>query len=248
MNLRITLPERFAIRDRHGNTTALRLECYNSVDGSSRLTIVFGWIRFICSNGLIIGETMIEIRERHDGSLELDSIPERIARSFKLVAADKAKRLAFETHPVSLKAIEHWANGPVSNAWGKKAAVRVFHICGSGYDVDFADPFASGAASKKPVFPTARVPGAPSHAATVYDVMQALSHVAGSRRDAVAQQRMLLEIDGLLRDLERAADMPYQNGCLALGLPDHKRTPPIFPTGPVPSRGPNIAIASYVGV
>jgi hypothetical protein len=28
---------------------------------SSRLVILFGWLRFVCANGLVIGETKIEI-------------------------------------------------------------------------------------------------------------------------------------------------------------------------------------------
>ena len=46
MNFRIYLPEEYSF---HGN--ALRLECFNTVDGTARLVILFGWFRFVCSNG-----------------------------------------------------------------------------------------------------------------------------------------------------------------------------------------------------
>ena len=65
MNLRIYLDGSFGFVDSHGKKLDLRLECFNSVDGSSRLVILFGWLRFVCSNGLVIGETKIEIKERH---------------------------------------------------------------------------------------------------------------------------------------------------------------------------------------
>lgn len=73
MNFRVYFPADYDFIDSHGNVR-LRLECFNSVDGSSRLMIIFGWLRFVCSNGLVIGETKIEIRERHGQNLDLGSI------------------------------------------------------------------------------------------------------------------------------------------------------------------------------
>jgi hypothetical protein len=78
MNFRIYLPDQYSFTDADGQTLDLRLECFNSVDGSSRLVILFGRFRFVCSNGLVIGETKIEIKERHGQRLDLASIPERI--------------------------------------------------------------------------------------------------------------------------------------------------------------------------
>ena len=203
MNFRIQLPEKYSIKDRHDNKTALRLECFNSVDGSSRLIIVFGWIRFICSNGLIIGETMIEIRERHDGGLDLDTIPQRISEVFSVAKADRKRRLGMERRRVALNTIETWANGRLADAWGKKAAARVYHVCRTGHDVEFTDPFAKGQATQKPIKLLDGVPGSPATAETLYDVMQAMSFVAGSRPDATEQQNMLLSIDKLLGHLTR---------------------------------------------
>ena len=202
MNLRLMLPERFSLKEASGEETALRLECFNSVDGSSRLVIVFGWIRFICSNGLIIGKTMIEIRERHDGSLALDEIPQRIMAAFDDANADRAKRAALQSITVTDEQVKEWVDSRLSVLWGKKAAARVLHICRTGCDAELSDPFAPGSASEKPMKSTARVPGAPEKAKSVFDVMQAMSRVATSRRDASAQQRMLQGLDGLLEQLE----------------------------------------------
>src|SRR3954451_21809673 len=74
MNFRIYLPDSYNFVDAHGDPLGLRLECFNSVDGSSRLVILFGWLRFVCANGLVIGETKIEIKERHGQGLDLDRI------------------------------------------------------------------------------------------------------------------------------------------------------------------------------
>jgi hypothetical protein len=74
MNFRIYFADHYSFIDDDGTKLDLRLECFNSVDGSSRLVILFGWFRFVCANGLVIGETKIEIKERHGQSLELPSI------------------------------------------------------------------------------------------------------------------------------------------------------------------------------
>lgn len=205
MNLRILLPEKYSIIDNLKHQTGLRLECFNSVDGSSRLVIVFGWIRFVCANGLIIGETMIEIRERHDGSLDLSQIPDRIANSFGVAERDRLRRLKMQSVKIDPSKLEAWVNGPVSSSWGKKAAARVHHICLTGHDAEMTDPFAKGSATEKPIRSLDQVPGSPNKATTTYDVMQALSFVAGRRTDALAQRDMLRGIDQLLTCLEPTA-------------------------------------------
>jgi hypothetical protein len=83
MNLRIYLPDQYSLTDTLGQKLDLRLECYNSVDGSSRLVILFGWFRFICTNGLVIGETKIEIKERHGQTLVLPQFQSESGRLSK---------------------------------------------------------------------------------------------------------------------------------------------------------------------
>jgi hypothetical protein len=57
MNLRIYFPESHQKKlvGRADDVMDLRLEYFNSVEGSSRLVILLGWLRFVCSNGLVIG-------------------------------------------------------------------------------------------------------------------------------------------------------------------------------------------------
>jgi hypothetical protein len=47
MNFGIYLPDSYNFVDAGGDSLGLRLECFNSVDGSSRLVILFGWLRFV---------------------------------------------------------------------------------------------------------------------------------------------------------------------------------------------------------
>jgi hypothetical protein len=120
MNFRIYMPESYSFTDVHGKKLDLRLECFNSVDGSSRLVILFGWFRFVCANGLVIGETKIEIKERHGQNLDLASIPERIRPAFEAVEADRRRMQRWQSEPVAVDDIASWADGGVTEKWGKR--------------------------------------------------------------------------------------------------------------------------------
>ena len=210
MNFRIYLEGSYSFTDAHKNKLDLRLECFNSVDGSSRLVILFGWFRFVCSNGLVIGETKIEIKERHGQRLDLASIPARIRPALDAVEADRSKMKDWQIGKVTVAEIASWADDKLSEKWGKKAAARVFHICKSGKDIEFEDPFAPGRATEKPVRYLGRVPGSPERAATKYDVSQALSFVATRRNNTEERVTRQGDIPVLLDRL--TADIPAQPG------------------------------------
>jgi hypothetical protein len=205
MNFRIYLPDRYSFTDADGQTLDLRLECFNSVDGSSRLVILFGWFRFVCSNGLVIGETKIEIKERHGQRLDLESVPERIREALEAAQADRARMEKWQAERVAIENIAIWADDQITRKWGKRAAARVFHICDAGKDIAIEDPFAPGKATEKPVRYLDRVPGSPERAATKYDVLQVLSFVATWRRDAEERVSRQADIPPLLDRLTASA-------------------------------------------
>ncbi|MBK9494690.1 MAG: DUF932 domain-containing protein [Xanthomonadales bacterium] len=181
MNFRAYFPESHNYTPKDGNALGLRLECFNSVDGSSRLVILLGWLRFVCANGLVIGETKAELRDVHDEHLSLDAIPDLVVTGMTAVTADLQRLRSWEAGQVSAEELKRWADGEVSSKWGKKAACRVFHICRTGRDVEIVDPFAKGEATEKPVKPTLDVPGAAAPATTLYEVSQTLSWIATQR-------------------------------------------------------------------
>ncbi|HEY8128977.1 MAG TPA: DUF932 domain-containing protein [Hyphomicrobium sp.] len=201
MNFRIYFADHYSFIDDYGTKLDLRLECFNSVDGSSRLVILFGWFRFVCANGLVIGETKIEIKERHGQGLELASIHERIRPAFEAVEADRYRMKKWQTEKVAIDDIATWADERLSEKWGKKAAARVFHICEAGKDIEIEDPFAPGRATAKPIRHLGRVPGSPARAATKYDVSQALSFVATHRNNAEERVTWQADIPQLLERL-----------------------------------------------
>jgi len=205
MNFRIYFADSYSFTDAHRQKLDLRLECFNSVDGSSRLVILFGWFRFICTNGLVIGETKIEIKERHGQSLDLGSIPRRIRPALEAARADHSRMMTWQATKVSINSISVWADGAVTEAWGKKAAARVFHICDVGKDIEIVDPFASGTATQKPIRHLSKVPGSPERALTKYDVSQALSFVATHRNNAEERVARQTDIPHLLGRLSAIA-------------------------------------------
>lgn len=77
----------------------LQLLVTNSHDGSSSFKMQLGFFRFVCSNGLIVGETFETIKLRHSGLIleEIDSAIEKmVAQTKKLdaaIAALKQKKL-----------------------------------------------------------------------------------------------------------------------------------------------------------
>ena len=200
MNLRIYLPDEYSLRDSHGERVDLRLECFNAVDGSSRLVVLLGWYRFVCANGMVIGESRIEIRERHGERLKIDMIPERIASSLHAAQADRRRLARWERMLIAVEDLAAWVDGPVTERWGKRAAARVLHICRTGHDVEI-DSFAPGAASEKPVRLRRPVPGSSTPARTKYDASQALSFVATDRNDADDRLARQADVPALIQKL-----------------------------------------------
>ena len=201
MNLRIYFPKQHRHDIRKGDAVSLRLECFNSVDGSSRLVILFGWLRLVCTNGMVIGETLVELRDIHNKNLTLEPIPELIRNGLEKVGRDLERLRKWESTQIPTGRLEPWINMDVTDKWGKKAACRVFHICRSGQDVEFEDPFAAGEATEKPVVPVTSVPGSAVPSKTLFDASQALSWVATQRNnpeERVDWQRRIPELVGKL--------------------------------------------------
>jgi hypothetical protein len=201
MNLRVYFPDRFSHTPYDGKTIRLRLECVNSVDGSSRLVILLSWLRVVCSNGMVIRETKTELRDIHNERLNLEKIPSVVSDSMQVVENDLRRLKGWERAAVNAEGIESWVNTTLAKAWGKKAACRVYHICTSGHDVELADQFAGGEPTEKPVVQTRRVPGAPASAKNLFDVSQALSWVATQRNNTEERLDWQTAIPELIRAL-----------------------------------------------
>jgi len=71
------------------NDVKMQLIVTNSFDGSSAFKIQLGFFRFVCANGMIVGETLESYRHKHTGMIleELDDSIDRIVAQVKNLSA-----------------------------------------------------------------------------------------------------------------------------------------------------------------
>jgi hypothetical protein len=203
MNLRLYFPEEYDHISRDKSRLRLRLECFNSVDGSARLVILLGWYRIICANGMIIGESKAEFQDVHDGGLDISEIPKVIAKGMRAVNKDRLRMKAWENNRVTDESLKLWVNGPLSDKWGKKAASRVYWICLEGHDTCWENPFQQGTATEKQVKRINPVPGSQVPCDNVYSVAQSMAWVSTNTNNLQRRTEMQLETPKLLKLLKR---------------------------------------------
>jgi hypothetical protein len=203
MNFRIYFPDSFAHTPADKEPLGLRLECFNSVDGSSRLAVVLGWLRFVCTNGLIIGETLCNFKDIHNKHLNLEKITGLISSGLKKVDKDKVRMATWEKTALEQYSLRAWVDTELPKRWGKKAATRIYAICQKGHDVELLDPFESAAPSQKQTKFSQTVPGSVIPAANLYDLSQALSWVASSRPNPEERMQQQKEIPNLIQSIKK---------------------------------------------
>lgn len=203
MRLGLILPEEFCLTIEGKDKMALRLECFNSVEGSTRFMAVIGWLRFVCSNGLIIGETKTDYRRRHNQAMDIAEIVQVLRDGITSIAREERIYKKWMQHKVTDEHLETWVNRTLSKSWGVKAAARTWHITRNGYDVSLADPFEPGSPTEKTVIRGAAVPGSILPGDTAFAVAQSLAWLAKERRDVQEQLLWKQQIPSLIQPLLR---------------------------------------------
>ncbi|MBT3193741.1 MAG: DUF932 domain-containing protein [Verrucomicrobia bacterium] len=201
MALSLFLPDEYQFDPGDGHPMALRLECMNSVDGSTRFRALMGWFRFVCSNGLIIGVTRSDMRRRHVGDFRLQDIGDVLTSGLKEADKEKKNFKNWRMSPVTINKIAPWTEEHVRKAWGFKAATRAFHIARTGADAEIAGQYKGTTPTTIPVRRTTQVPGAPKECRTLYDVSQILAWLAKERRDLQEQLEWREAIPELMNSL-----------------------------------------------
>ena len=100
----------------------------NSHDGASSYQMLSGVFRFVCSNGMVCGETQSDVRVRHSGNI-LDNVIEgafRVVEDFELIDAqrdgmkaitlNKDEQAVFATSALSLKYDTELTPAPITEA------------------------------------------------------------------------------------------------------------------------------------
>jgi len=198
MALSVVLPDRFTFDPGDAYPMALRFECLNSVDRSTRFRALLGWYRLVCANGMIVGTTQYEISKRHLGEVDLEKVPAVLRAGLETAEAERKMFQAWRRVRVPRETIAGWTNGPVKETWGFKAAARVWHITGTGTDAEVTGPFKRMTPTTIAVTSGQSVPGAPRRADNLFDVSQALAWLARQRRDLQEQLMWREQIPALV--------------------------------------------------
>ncbi len=201
MALSVCLPKEYCFDPGDGHKLTLRIECLNSVDGTTRLQMLMGWFRFVCGNGLVLGVATRDIRRRHSPTLTLDGIPEAFSEGLEDAKAERTLLTAWRGIPVGPREVGDWADTHVCPKWGFKAASRAFHIATTGCDAEVAPKRRGDYPTTAEVRSIARVPGAPACSANLFDISQVLAWLAKERRDLQEQLDWRGQIPSLLEAL-----------------------------------------------
>ncbi|RMF97122.1 MAG: DUF932 domain-containing protein [Candidatus Schekmanbacteria bacterium] len=204
MELLMRFPSKYHFDPGDGYKVGFSLWLRNSVDGSTKFSAEFGWLRLVCSNGMVIFEKD-RFEHRHTKSLDQYYVNEILRNGLALY--EKEKRMLIELYrtPLDKNAFEKWVNDSLKEKWGVKAAVRTYHIAMSGKDVTYAPLKKKVPSSQIEVKYTIEVPGAVAPANNLYAVVQALSWLARQRRDIDEQFQWRAQIPALIDDYLKIA-------------------------------------------
>jgi Domain of unknown function (DUF932) len=205
MALRFVLPERFSFDPGDSHRLHLRLECFNSVDGSTRLVFMMSWYRLVCSNGLVARVTGAHEAMIHTERAEVPDLRALIVDGIASIATERAFYTATMGVPVDHTELKAWVDSEVKKRWGALAAARTYLICETGFDGVFVDPFDKQVPSEKKMRKTEQIPGAPARAENAYAVAQALAWIARHRLDVQEQTQYMREIPQLMHALAPTA-------------------------------------------
>src|SRR5436190_3656471 len=203
MALRATLPPSHAFTPGDGHPMALTFECFNSVDGSVPLFAVVGWLRFVCSNGLVVGKVAARVRQKHLPPLAIEEISDVLAEGTECALADRKTFAQWGSIKIPVPNLQEWVDGPVAEAWGPLAAARVHGIALTGLDGTPVPPWkrAKPHTWSLALLDGQPVPGTTAPCADAYQMAQVLSWVASRRRNVAQRLQWRSQIHSLMGNL-----------------------------------------------
>jgi hypothetical protein len=179
-----------------------RIEVFNSVDGSCRLMAIAGWLRFVCTNGLIIGAALMQLQQQHRQQLEIEELGRRVGEAIESTWSDKAKFERWMSAGVDRSVLVPWIDDDVRALWGVKAAVRVLGIATDGWDVEPVGAVANRKPSEIRTSRTRTVPGADAPVRNLFGVSQVLSWIAGQRAEISEDLEWRSQVHDLMAKLD----------------------------------------------
>jgi hypothetical protein len=179
-----------------------RIEVFNSVDGSCRLMVIAGWLRFVCTNGLIIGAALMQLQQQHRQQLEVEDLSRRVGEAIDSAQSDKAKFERWMSAKVEKRVLVPWIDEEVCALWGVKAAVRVLGIATDGWDVEMVGSMTNRRPSEVGTHRLSVVPGVDAPVRNLFGVSQVLSWIAGQRAEIGEDLEWRSQVHGLIAKLD----------------------------------------------
>jgi len=184
-----------------GCPLVLQMNCLNSVDMSTSLEVTLSWFRLVCSNGLMFGMGDSRLRKRHIQSLDPEDVAGYIKDQIALVEQEQGMYKRWMKQGLSLDEAAKWADTVVSKEWGLHAAARVWSVIRFGEDGDVVASKQNRLAHEQELTSTAAVPGAPVPTENLFHASQALSWVAGTRKNIQDRLQFIKDIPALMKPL-----------------------------------------------
>lgn len=193
--------ERFTMRLQTDDEMRFRVEIFNSVDGTYRLVGVAGWLRFVCTNGLILGTALVHLREQHRQQLQLEELATLLGQAIHSAEMDKGTIKRWCSHSIVDRVLVDWVDEDVRECWGPKAAVRVLGIVRHGFDVEPLGSVRDTRPSQVRTKNLNRVPGVEAPVGQLFGVSQALSWMAGQRLEMAEDLEWRSQVPELIHKL-----------------------------------------------
>ncbi len=210
MALSLYLPEEYNFDPGDNHAMALRFECVNSVDGSTRFRAMLGWFRFVCSNGLVIGVTYSDVRKRHSGDIRLEDVGKVLMSGISEADNERNNFKCWRARVIASDHLVDWVNNDLRERWGFKAAARAYHIAKTGRDGNIAGQYKAYTPATIPMRSEKPVPGMSGSCKNLFDLSQIMAWLAKERRDLQAQ----LEWREMIPDLIKAFQDPKYAGII----------------------------------
>ncbi len=199
------LPHDYTFDPGDGENITPTLLCLNSVDGSVAFRIHILLVRFICKNGMFIGEELGGFKHKHTKGLDREFLFKYVTECIASIDKNRRTLEKWVQTKVPESSFSEWLNTTLFDAWGITAATRTYHIATRGIDVeiDRNDP-AAKKASERNVQDIGNVPGANSPFRNLYDISQALSWVASNNANINMQLERQRDVKTLIDRLAAA--------------------------------------------
>jgi hypothetical protein len=178
-----------------------RIEIFNSVEGSSRLMAVAGWLRLVCSNGLILGTALFHLRQQHRQQLEVDELGRLVREAIEFAGNDKVTFEAWLKKAADPEVLVRWIDEDVCSRWGVKAAVRVLGIVMNGWDVDPVGDVRNRRPSQIDTRKLRDVPGVDGPVENLFGISQVLSWIASQRAEIAEDLQWRSQVHDLMEKL-----------------------------------------------